>query len=73
MPILVTERGVLALENPRREDVGDALFELLLIVHAAQRDGTWKWLLTALQSLAAVAAAATAPIAISVLIFICAP
>ncbi|HZO78848.1 MAG TPA: CGNR zinc finger domain-containing protein [Solirubrobacteraceae bacterium] len=42
----VTERGVLALENPRREDVGDALFELLLIVHAAQRDGTWKRLKT---------------------------
>ncbi len=42
----VTDQGVLSLQNSRREDVGDALFELLLIIHAAQQDGTWKRLKT---------------------------
>ena len=32
----------MALENSRTADVGDALFGLLLIIRAAQQDGTWK-------------------------------
>lgn len=42
----VTDRGLLSLENSRREDVGDALFELLLITRAAQQNGTWTRLKT---------------------------
>lgn len=38
----VSDQGVVALENSRTADVGDALFELLLIIRAAQQDGTWK-------------------------------
>lgn len=38
----VSDQGALALENSRREDPGDALFELLLVIRAAQQDGTWK-------------------------------
>jgi predicted RNA-binding Zn ribbon-like protein len=38
----VGDGGAIELENPRRRDVGDALFELLLIVHRAQEDGSWK-------------------------------
>jgi predicted RNA-binding Zn ribbon-like protein len=38
----VSDQGVVALENSRTADVGDALFELLLVVRAAQQDGTWK-------------------------------
>lgn len=38
----VSDRGLLSLENSRREDIEDALFELLLIIRAAQEDGTWK-------------------------------
>jgi predicted RNA-binding Zn ribbon-like protein len=38
----VSDHGALALENSRRVDPGDALFELLLIIRAAQQDGTWK-------------------------------
>ena len=37
----VGDQGTLSLENSRTEDVGDALFELLLIIRAAQQDGTW--------------------------------
>jgi predicted RNA-binding Zn ribbon-like protein len=33
--------GAIALENSRRGGLDDGLFELLLIVHRAQRDGTW--------------------------------
>ena len=33
--------GAIELENPRQVDLGDALFELLLIIHRAQQDGTW--------------------------------
>jgi predicted RNA-binding Zn ribbon-like protein len=33
--------GALTLESPGRRNVQDALFELLLIVRAAQEDGTW--------------------------------
>ena len=36
------DHGVLELENERRQDLGDALFELLLIIRAAQEEGTWK-------------------------------
>lgn len=37
----VGDGGAIELENPRRVDLGDALFELLLIIHHAQEDGTW--------------------------------
>jgi predicted RNA-binding Zn ribbon-like protein len=36
------DRGVLELHNARRGDLGDALFELLLVIRRAQEDGTWK-------------------------------
>jgi predicted RNA-binding Zn ribbon-like protein len=39
--LAVTDDGSLELENPRREDLGDGLFELLLIIRTAQQDGTW--------------------------------
>jgi predicted RNA-binding Zn ribbon-like protein len=39
--LTVDNAGAIQLENDRRRDVGDGLFELLLIVHAAQEDGTW--------------------------------
>lgn len=38
----VGDGGAIELENPTRQDLGDALFELLLIVHSAQEDGSWK-------------------------------
>jgi predicted RNA-binding Zn ribbon-like protein len=38
----LSDQGALSLENPRTENLGDCLFELLLIIEAAQRDGTWK-------------------------------
>jgi predicted RNA-binding Zn ribbon-like protein len=37
----VSNAGTVAIENARREDLGDALFELLLIMHGAQEDGSW--------------------------------
>jgi predicted RNA-binding Zn ribbon-like protein len=37
----VGEDAAIELENPRHVDLGDALFELLLIVHRSQQDGTW--------------------------------
>ena len=37
----VDERGVLALGNPAHGRLADGLFELLLIVRAAQEDGSW--------------------------------
>jgi predicted RNA-binding Zn ribbon-like protein len=37
----VSAGGVLELENARGEDLGDALFELLLVIRRAQEDGTW--------------------------------
>jgi predicted RNA-binding Zn ribbon-like protein len=40
--LMVEEDGAIGLENGRRRDVGDALFELLLIVHRAQEDGSWE-------------------------------
>jgi predicted RNA-binding Zn ribbon-like protein len=33
--------GATELENPRHVDLGDALFELLLIVYRSQQEGTW--------------------------------
>ena len=38
----VSDDGVVSLENGASEDLGEALFELLLIIRAAQEDGTWK-------------------------------
>jgi predicted RNA-binding Zn ribbon-like protein len=37
----VGDGGAIELENPRHGDLGDALFELLLIVYRAQQEGTW--------------------------------
>lgn len=39
--LLVGEGGTLALAPPGQRDLTDALFGLLLIVRAAQEDGTW--------------------------------
>lgn len=39
--LIVDDDGDIVLENARHEDLGDALFELLLIVHRAQQDGSW--------------------------------
>jgi predicted RNA-binding Zn ribbon-like protein len=39
--LLVGEGGALALAPPGQGKVTDALFQLLLIVRAAQEDGTW--------------------------------
>jgi len=39
--LLVGEGGALALAPPGQDDLTDALFQLLLIVRAAQEDGTW--------------------------------
>lgn len=37
----VGEGGALELQNAGRKALGDSLFELLLIVHGAQEDGSW--------------------------------
>ncbi|HJS94158.1 MAG TPA: CGNR zinc finger domain-containing protein [Solirubrobacteraceae bacterium] len=39
--LALAEDGALGLENSRRGGLDDGLFELLLIVHRAQQDGTW--------------------------------
>jgi predicted RNA-binding Zn ribbon-like protein len=39
--LTVGENGAVGLENARHGDIGDGLFELLLIVHRAQEDGSW--------------------------------
>jgi predicted RNA-binding Zn ribbon-like protein len=39
--LLVGEGGALALAPPGQSDLTDALFQLLLIVRAAQEDRTW--------------------------------
>jgi len=44
--LAVLESGALALQNPRRDDLGDGLFELMLIIHRAQQDGSWSRLKT---------------------------
>ena len=33
--------GAFSIENPRQKDLGDGLFELLLILRGAQADGSW--------------------------------
>jgi len=40
--LMVREGGAIELENARCEDLGDALFDILLIVHGAQEDGSWE-------------------------------
>lgn len=37
----VGDGGAIELANPRHADLGDALFELLLIVYRSQQEGTW--------------------------------
>jgi len=39
--LTVTDDGVLALEHPRHDQLSGGLFELLLIIHHAQQDGSW--------------------------------
>jgi predicted RNA-binding Zn ribbon-like protein len=39
--LTVGDRGELALSGARRQSLADRLFELLLIIRAAQGDGTW--------------------------------
>jgi predicted RNA-binding Zn ribbon-like protein len=39
--LTVDDGGVIELADARGETVGDALFELLLIIHRAQQDGSW--------------------------------
>jgi predicted RNA-binding Zn ribbon-like protein len=39
--LTIADDGTVALANARDEGVGDALFELLLIIHRAQQEGTW--------------------------------
>jgi hypothetical protein len=39
--LTVRDDGVLALENPRHDDLGDGLFGLLLIIREAQENGSW--------------------------------
>jgi len=40
--LTVSEDGSVGLQNAHDEQVGDALFELMLIIHGAQQDGTWE-------------------------------
>ena len=37
----VADDGTVELENARHDGLGDGLFELLLIIHRAQQEGTW--------------------------------
>ncbi len=39
--LALDDKGAISLQGSGRRDVPDALFELLLIVRAAQEDGTW--------------------------------
>jgi predicted RNA-binding Zn ribbon-like protein len=39
--LALAEDGAISLENSRRGGLDDALFELLLIIHRAQQNGTW--------------------------------
>jgi predicted RNA-binding Zn ribbon-like protein len=39
--LTVNDDGTVGLENARDETLDDTLFELLLIVHASQQDGSW--------------------------------
>ncbi len=41
-PLLtILDDGVLQLKNARHDDLGDGLFELLLIIRSAQENGSW--------------------------------
>jgi predicted RNA-binding Zn ribbon-like protein len=40
--LTLEDGGAIGLENARRQDLDDGLFELLLIVRRAQEDGTWE-------------------------------
>jgi predicted RNA-binding Zn ribbon-like protein len=40
--LVVHKDGAMRFEPSRHEDLGDGLFELLLIIRGAQEDGTWK-------------------------------
>jgi len=42
----VDDHGVLAVESARHDNLADGLFDLLLIIRAAQEDGTWTRLKT---------------------------
>jgi predicted RNA-binding Zn ribbon-like protein len=39
--LTLVDGGAIALENSRQGGLDDGLFELLLIIHRAQQDGTW--------------------------------
>jgi predicted RNA-binding Zn ribbon-like protein len=39
--LTIDDHGLIAVENPKHDDVADGLFSLLLIVRAAQENGTW--------------------------------
>jgi predicted RNA-binding Zn ribbon-like protein len=39
--LTLAEDGTIAVENSRCGGLDDGLFELLLIIHASQQDGTW--------------------------------
>lgn len=39
--LTIDDRGAFAVENPNHDYLADGLFDLLLIIHAAQQDGTW--------------------------------
>jgi predicted RNA-binding Zn ribbon-like protein len=39
--LTVDDRGRLTLDNPQRDDLGDGLFDLLLIIRDAQEQGSW--------------------------------
>jgi predicted RNA-binding Zn ribbon-like protein len=40
--LTIDDHGMLAVENARHDDLADGLFGLLLIVRAAQEDGSWE-------------------------------
>jgi predicted RNA-binding Zn ribbon-like protein len=44
--LTVGDGGALELENPRHANLGDGLFDLLLIIRRAQQDGSWSRLKT---------------------------
>jgi predicted RNA-binding Zn ribbon-like protein len=39
--LTLSEDGTIGLANSQRSDLDDGLFDLLLIIHRAQQDGTW--------------------------------
>ena len=40
--LTVEDQGRLRLDNPRHDDLGDGMFDLLLIVRDAQEHGSWR-------------------------------